>query len=74
MTAVYCTCFGTPCKYCQQLAIELEDEADAAKAKLAWFEKREAMVRALVGAVEDIMLAELAEWRALVDWEMENRS
>lgn len=49
-------------------------ERDAATATLAWFVKREPMVRALVGAVEDGMRVETVEWRTLVDWEEHNSS
>ena len=45
---------------------------DELRQRLSWFERREHLVRALAGAVEDTMVHELGEWRALVDWEMEN--
>lgn len=52
------------------------EERRTKMAQLAWFEKREQWVRALVGAVEDAPIQQdcgYDEWRMLVDWEMENR-
>lgn len=56
--------------------VELRQEIGRRLAKLAWFEAREHLVRALIGAVEDagVFRDEAQdEWRMLVDWETENQ-
>ena len=56
-----------------EASIDLCAERDALKARLAWFEERDAKLRELVDAVEDVRDGQsLPEWRALKDWEREH--
>lgn len=52
--------------------MDLGKRLSRVEAQLAHFEKREPLVRSLIGAIEDRLGDACPEWRAVVDWEMDN--
>lgn len=50
---------------------KFDEATSVVLAELLWFQSREPLVRALVGAIEDTAGDGCPEWRTLVSWELD---